>query len=183
MNNLSTPNISETPVRRLLHPLSWSQSEQIAAVLALLAGVWAIFRPDRILVNKTIDDQLPEGEQHRAPELLGTGKFWSLGHIVTGQASLYRGGEGFVLRLDDGFSAHRAPDVHVYLVQGESGADSTLIKAGKFLDVGSIKGNKGSQNYPLPADFDPDKYGAVSIWCKRFGVNFGAATLGQPGEH
>ena len=33
------------------------------------------------------------------------------------------------------------------------------------------------QNYDLPADLDLAKYRAVTIWCQRFGVNFGTAPL------
>jgi electron transfer DM13 len=49
-------------------------------------------------------------------------------------------------------------------------------KAG-FIDLGVIKGNIGDQNYRLASDLDLAKYRAVSIWCKRFSVNFGAAAL------
>jgi Electron transfer DM13 len=45
------------------------------------------------------------------------------------------------------------------------------------VDLGSIKGNKGDQNYDVPADVDLNKYRAVTIWCARFGVNFGTAPL------
>jgi hypothetical protein len=40
-----------------------------------------------------------------------------------------------------------------------------------------IKGNMGDQNYTLGPDVDLSKYRAVSVWCKRFSVNFGAAPL------
>ena len=40
-----------------------------------------------------------------------------------------------------------------------------------------MKGNKGDQNYELPAGFDLSKYSAVTVWCKRFGVNFATAPL------
>jgi len=40
-----------------------------------------------------------------------------------------------------------------------------------------LKGNKGDQNYVLPASADLGKYRAVTIWCARFGVNFGTAPL------
>src|SRR5262249_24833688 len=43
--------------------------------------------------------------------------------------------------------------------------------------LGSLKGNVGDQNYELPADIDLAKYRAVTIWCKRFSVNFGTAPL------
>ena len=40
-----------------------------------------------------------------------------------------------------------------------------------------MKANIGSQNYEIPEDLDLDRYRAVSIWCRRFGVNFGTAPL------
>ncbi|HEX9264600.1 MAG TPA: DM13 domain-containing protein [Candidatus Binatia bacterium] len=45
------------------------------------------------------------------------------------------------------------------------------------MDLGSIKGNIGDQNYDLPAGVDLSKYRAVTVWCKRFGVNFATAPL------
>jgi hypothetical protein len=53
-----------------------------------------------------------------------------------------------------------------------------VTKAG-FIDLGSIKGNIGSQNYTLGPDVDLSKYRAVSVWCKRFSVNFGGAALSK----
>jgi hypothetical protein len=40
-----------------------------------------------------------------------------------------------------------------------------------------LKGNIGDQNYALPADVDIDRYRTVTIWCRRFSVNFGSAPL------
>jgi hypothetical protein len=45
------------------------------------------------------------------------------------------------------------------------------------VDLGSLKGNIGDQNYELPLNADLAKYRAVTIWCKRFSVNFGTAPL------
>jgi len=47
---------------------------------------------------------------------------------------------------------------------------------GVAIPAGVIKGNVGDQDYPL-GDLDLAKYRAVSILCKRFNVNFGAAAL------
>jgi hypothetical protein len=55
--------------------------------------------------------------------------------------------------------------------------DSTTVKLSDVIDLGSIKGNVGDQNYTLSHDLDLSKYHTVSIWCKRFAVNFGAAPL------
>jgi hypothetical protein len=51
------------------------------------------------------------------------------------------------------------------------------VKRAAFVDLGTIKGNIGDQNYALGSDLDLSKYRTVSIWCKRFAVNFGAAPL------
>ena len=48
-----------------------------------------------------------------------------------------------------------------------------------FMLLGALKGNVGDQNYEVPADVDLTTYQAVTIWCRRFGVNFGTAPLNQ----
>ena len=55
--------------------------------------------------------------------------------------------------------------------------DSASVERSDFIDLGSIKGNIGDQNYTLGPDVDLSKYRAVSVWCKRFSVNFGTAPL------
>ena len=59
-------------------------------------------------------------------------------------------------------------NVLVYLFDDETG---------DFVDLGDLKGNIGDQNYELPADLDLDRYDFVDIWCVRFGVSFGSASL------
>jgi hypothetical protein len=51
-----------------------------------------------------------------------------------------------------------------------------VTKAG-FIRVADLKGNMGDQNYDLPANVDLNRYRAVTIWCRRFGVNFATAAL------
>jgi hypothetical protein len=45
------------------------------------------------------------------------------------------------------------------------------------VEVGALKGNIGDQNYEIASDLDLSKYRAVTIWCKRFSVNFATAPL------
>lgn len=65
----------------------------------------------------------------------------------------------------------------VYLVAAPDARDDETVKEAGFIDLGSMKGNRGNQNYDVPAEADLNKYRSVSIWCRRFGVNFGAASL------
>ena len=84
-----------------------------------------------------------------------------------------------VLRIE-GLDTSNGPDLHVWLsdqpvVDGPSGW--TVFDDGAYVDLGALKGNKGSQNYAVPAGTDLSVFTSVSIWCARFRVSFGAATL------
>ena len=83
-----------------------------------------------------------------------------------------------MLRFTD-FKTSNGPDVHVYLFAADDARDSESVKRAAFVDLGSIKGNIGDQNYTLGSDADLSKYRVVSVWCKRFSVNFGTAALSK----
>jgi hypothetical protein len=112
-----------------------------------------------------------------APVALAEGKFSSAAHETAGTAAVYRLPDGQrVLRLTD-FQTSNGPDVRVYLVAAPEVKDNDTVKKAGFIELGKLKGNQGDQNYPVPASVDLEKYRSVSIWCARFGVNFGAASL------
>lgn len=52
---------------------------------------------------------------------------------------------------------------------------------GGFREIAPLKGNIGDQNYELSSDVDLNQYHAVTIWCKRFSVNFATAPLNPAG--
>jgi hypothetical protein len=84
------------------------------------------------------------------------------------------------LRLTD-FSTSNGPDVHVLL--GRSGDDNLKqeIVKGQLdsIELGSLKGNQGDQNYSVPTSINLQKYDAVVIYCERFHAVFGVAKLEQ----
>jgi hypothetical protein len=51
------------------------------------------------------------------------------------------------------------------------------VRAAGFVTLGVLKGNVGNQAYPVPADVDLARFRAVTVWCRRFGVNFATAPL------
>ena len=63
------------------------------------------------------------------------------------------------------------------MVATEDAPDSASVERSAFIDLGLIKGNIGNQNYVLGSDVDLAKYRTVTVWCKRFNANFGAAPL------
>jgi hypothetical protein len=52
-----------------------------------------------------------------------------------------------VLRFED-FSATNGPDLHVLLATNP--APASRVDLGDYLDLGSLKGNVGNQNYDIP---------------------------------
>jgi len=108
---------------------------------------------------------------------LAAGEFHSGAHETKGTAAVFQLADGKkTLRLTN-FATSNGPDVHVYLVAAPDAKDNDAVTKAGFVDLGSLKGNIGDQNYELPANADLAKYRAVTIWCKRFSVNFGTAPL------
>jgi hypothetical protein len=150
----------------------------------VLAVAWYAFRPELLFIDKTVNEEFPGGAAmaaiEKGPMAVTKGSFKSLAHETKGLASIYQLTDGKrTLRLT-GFETSNGPDVHVYLTAGDVEKGNDAVKEVGFIDLGSIKGNIGDQNYEIPADANLDKYKNVAIWCARFGVNFGQAALDAP---
>jgi len=154
-------------------------SKKLAVVLVVLviigAGAWYAFRPERLFINQRVNEQFPTASA--ATNKLATGQFHSGAHETKGTATVFQLADGKkTLRLTN-FATSNGPDVHVYLVAADDAKDNDTVTKAGFVDIGSLKGNIGDQNYDLPANTDLAKYRAVTIWCKRFSINFGTAPL------
>jgi len=144
-------------------------------VLLVVGAAWYAFRPERAFINQKVNEQFPTAAA--ASNKLASGQFHSGAHETKGTASVFQLADGKkTLRLTD-FATSNGPDVHVYLVAAPDAKDNDTVTKAEFVDLGSMKGNIGDQNYELPANADLAKYRAVTIWCKRFSVNFGTAPL------
>ncbi|MFL6208309.1 MAG: DM13 domain-containing protein [Pyrinomonadaceae bacterium] len=152
----------------------------IIVALIIVGGAWYAFRPERLFVDQKVNEQFPTASAAtNATTTLGTGNFHSVAHDTKGTATIYQLPNGQkTLRLTN-FETSNGPDVHVYLVAASDATDSDTVKQAGFVEISPLKGNIGDQNYDLPAGVDLNKYKAVTIWCQRFGVNFGTAPLKQ----
>jgi hypothetical protein len=214
----------------------------LGAVVLVGAVLWYLFRPERLVVDRTVNEAFPATAQsvspmgesammesgsgmsessammqsgtdsgsvmaespamaqpasamqespgmappgatvaaEEEPVQLARGRFHSNAHETSGIATIHRLEDGRrVLRLTQ-FATSNGPDVRVYLVTADDVQDEEAAKRAGFVDLGELKGNIGDQNYDVPADVDLSTHKAVTVWCRRFGVNFGTAPLTVP---
>jgi len=153
----------------------------LLAVAVVIIG-WALFRPELLFVNQTVSESFPGGipaERAMADAVveLAAGTFHSNAHETKGTATIYGlGGGRRILRFTD-FETSNGPDVNIYLVAASDVNEDGVVKEAGFVTLGPIKGNKGEQNYEIPSGVDLGTYKTVTVWCKRFSVNFGSAPL------
>jgi hypothetical protein len=149
-----------------LASLSPAEMEQVEAKVQEAAVV---------MTDKMVEDEMMEPA---AAEwvVVGQGQFSGADsfHEGSGQATLFQQGDSSVLRFEN-FSATNGPDLHVLLATGSAPTGSADL--GEYIDLGSLKGNMGNQNYDIPAGTDLSQYNSVVIYCKPFHVVFATALL------
>ncbi|HKA36605.1 MAG TPA: DM13 domain-containing protein [Thermoanaerobaculia bacterium] len=152
----------------------------VLAVLAVGAVGWYAFRPERLFVNQKVNEQFPAAggsAANAAPVPLASGSFHGAAHETKGTATIYQLPDGTrTLRMAQ-FETSNGPDVQVYLGAAPDAKDNETVTKAGFVALGPMKGNIGDQNYDIPAGVDLANYHSVTIWCRRFGVNFGTAPL------
>jgi hypothetical protein len=153
----------------------------LAAVgLPILVAAWWAFRPEKLWINQKVSEPAPFASS-TDPQPLYTGRLEGKAHQTSGRATIYKTPDGKqYLRLTD-FSTSNGPDVHIVLARSDEANRTQEIVKGQLdsVELGSIKGNQGDQNYDLPASVDLQKYNAAVIYCERFHAVFGLARLEQ----
>jgi len=153
----------------------------LAAVgLPILVAAWWAFRPEKLWINQRVSEPAPFASS-TDPQPLYTGRLEGKAHQTSGRATIYRTPDGKqYLRLTD-FSTSNGPDVHVVLARSDQANLTQEIVKGQLdsVELGSLKGNEGDQNYDLPVSVDLQKYNAAVIYCERFHAVFGLVRLEQ----
>ncbi len=91
-------------------------------------------------------------------------------HITTGGVQIVKTADGgAVVILDSDFSLDGAPDPRVGF-----GSDGVYVEAS---DLGELQNISGLQVYVVPPSINVDDFNEVYIWCKKFAVSLGVASL------
>lgn len=90
-------------------------------------------------------------------------------HVTSGLAQIVKTATGYDLVLGADFYLDGAPDPVIgFGNNGEYDASSQFTKLDK---------KRGQQRYTLPADFTPGQHAELYVWCEKFAVALGVATL------
>ncbi|MBP0020375.1 MAG: DM13 domain-containing protein [Cyanobacteria bacterium SBLK] len=94
---------------------------------------------------------------------------------TTGTARIVREGDKTYLEFDGAFSTANGPDVNVLLHHNNT-VDVNLDE-GDYFTLAALQSQTGAQRYELPGYLNVSDYNSVVIWCRKFNVSFGYATL------
>lgn len=109
--------------------------------------------------------------------VLAEGRFVTQEHQTVGAARVIQLADGArFVRLED-FSTSDGPDLHVWITDQAAGGDWGKYDDGRYVTLGELKATDGDQNYAIPPGTDLSGLTSVVIWCDRFNVAFGSATL------
>lgn len=149
----------------------------LGVVAAVTVGLY-LFQPWRLFTTVTVDEAPIVAVDGAPPPVIAEGALLSHEHDTSGTVQLQRTSEGtIVLRIVD-LRTSDGPALRVWLTDQPVIVDDWYnFDDGDHIDLGPLKGNEGNQNYELPAGTDLSTVKSVSIWCERFHVSFGAATL------
>lgn len=96
-------------------------------------------------------------------------------HSASGRAAVVSvGGGGRVLTLRR-FRLDPGPRVRVYLVPRGATSDSAIPR--DRIDLGTLKGTRGNQQYRIPGRADLRRYSSVVFWCVPFTSSLARADL------
>ena len=104
---------------------------------------------------------------------IGRAELVGIDHRATGTARLIRLADQSLLVRLDRIDVQPGPDYYVHLVPGAG-----QRAPGDGTRLARLKGNRGSQSYPVPADRRVATPATVLIWCRTFNTPIANATIG-----
>ena len=164
----------------------------VIATYLVTAGAIGVFLASTTLRDRVVSERVVTGAAPAAPAPaapdgtqqapaprprnveLTRGRFTSGEHATRGTAAIVRLADGRRFLTLTSFSTSPGPDLRVRLASARS-----LDGGGPgAVDLGALKGNRGDQQYRVPAGVSLRDRAAV-IWCRAFSALFGSAVLGR----
>jgi hypothetical protein len=136
----------------------------IVAILSLSAASWITMSSRQRRCN----DQLM---------ILASGQFHQVAHKGEGVAMVYQYPNGQrVLRLA-GLRTGAGANLQVCLIAAPDAFENETVERSGFITLGDLQKIEGDQSYPMPKEIDLNRYRAVTIWNRKYRVNYTTAPL------
>jgi len=95
-------------------------------------------------------------------------------HKVTGKVTILKTDKGYVAVLSDDFLLDSAPDPQLAFGKATGTRKHGYDRSTRFAKLEKLR---GKQSFPIPASIDPSKYDEIYVWCPKFYVGLGKATV------
>ena len=96
---------------------------------------------------------------------------------MEGTYQIVKSGEGYVLRLSQGFDTKNGPDLKIFL----SPLSTNQLTGGNATEgavrITLLKSTDGRQQFDIPAHVDLITFHCVAIHCEKYAVLWGVAPL------
>ena len=145
----------------------------MALILIAVVAELFYFRFHTYLQSKKVNEPTPTESQDL--KVIVQGEFVDVDavHKGSGIARIIEQDDKRYLRFEN-FEVTNGPDLYVYLSESKTPGND-LKSLDKYIILGRLKGNIGSQNYEIPESFRG--YDTAIIWCQKFGVLFSYAIM------
>ena len=126
-------------------------------------------------------DMPPEMDE---PVAVASGQFRDADsfHKGSGAVTLYSLPTGEGLVRFEGLNVTNGPDLRVLVTSHPDPMTRADVHDADYTEIGKLKGNKGDQNYDVPADLDLSTIRSIVIYCAPFQVVFSVAPLQRQGS-
>ena len=141
-----------------------------ATSLVLLAGL-----TETVLTTRTAFAQSNSNSTPIAAKSIATGSFVTVDKTTRGQVKIVEENGRRYLELSSNFTTDSGPQVELILHRNSKVSKS--IRKRDYVTLSRLKRFNGKQRYIIPNNLDLDDFQSVAIWCRRFNVTFGYASL------
>ncbi len=111
--------------------------------------------------------------------IVASGKFHQVAHRGEGRATIYQllSGER-VLELSD-FYTGQGQNLELLLITAPDAFENETVEKSVALSLGELSSAQSQQSFRIPSHFDLSQVRAVTVWSKKYKVNFTTAPLAK----
>ncbi|MDX2034145.1 MAG: DM13 domain-containing protein [Blastocatellia bacterium] len=116
----------------------------------------------------------------RPVKILAAGEFHPVAHKGSGRAVIVQMADGARRLRLIGVKTGEGRELQVCLVAAADCLENESVERAGFIALGPLGSAEGDQSFDIPVGIDLHRYRAVTIWSRKYRVNFATAPLKIP---